>query len=116
MGRYLVVDGIENNSKCISYPMIDLIRNVLSNDKKLFGEDCFVLSQMEVADILYSANNLIGNDDLLKKYIEHNKESYHMNAPFEEIKDVFTSIHYTFSKVLAGMVFYEKKNIICEWE
>ena len=116
MGDYLIVDGIENNSKCISYPMARLIVAVLPEKDVYSGERSFLLKQKEVADILYIVNELICNDDLLQAYIDKHKGEYYMNSRFEEVKDVFTTIQQTFAKVLSRMVYFDIDVIVCLWE
>lgn len=116
MGSYLVIDGKENNSKSISYPMIDLMREILPEKKSLRGEAVFAMAQEEVAKTLYGITGILSNEQTLKEYINNHLEEYGMNNDFEEIKRNFEWIHRCFSKTLSEMVIYEKRNIICEWE
>lgn len=115
MGRYLIVDGIENNSKCISYPMARLIGTVYPK-KDVDNDDGFVLNQKEVANVLYSVNKLICDDKFLQNYINYHKDDYNMNSKFEEIKDVFIIIQQTFAKVLSRMVLNDTPCISCLWK
>lgn len=116
MGDYLIVDGIENNSKCISYPMAQLIVSVLPKKDVYNEERCFLLKQYEVAAILYTANKLIRDDDLLQSYIDKHKGEYNMDSGLEEVKYVFTTIQQTFAEVLSKMVYYDNDIIVCQWE
>lgn len=116
MGSYLVVDGKENNSKSISYLMIDLMREILTEKKSLYGEKAFAMIQEEVAKVLYGTVELLSSEQTLKEYISNHSEEYGMSNNFEEIKQVFEWIHRCFSKVLSEMVILEKRNILCEWK
>lgn len=116
MGSYLIVDGKQNNSKSISYPMIDLMREMLPEKKSLNGERVFAMTQEETAKVLYGLTDILSDEWSLKDYVDNHSEEYGMNDDFEEIKENFEWIHRCFSKVLSEMVMLEKRNILCEWE
>lgn len=116
MGSYLIVDGKENNTKSISYLMINLMREMLPEKKSLHGERVFALTQEEVAEILYGITEILSNEWSLKEYIDTHSEEYGMSDNFKEIKENFEWIHRCFAKVLSEIIIYDKRNILCEWE
>ena len=117
MGRYLIVDGKENNTKIISYSMINLFREIFPEKKSLSGEDVFAFTQKEVAAILNNSTQLIKDDELLKQYIDKHSDDYGINdKKFEDIRETFIWIQICFSEILSNMVFYDRSAICCEWE
>lgn len=116
VGSYLIVDGKENNSKSISYPMINLMREILPEKKSLYGERVFAMTQDEVAKTLYGITEILNNEWTLKDYIKNHSEEYSMDDEFEEIKENFEWIHRCFAKILSEMIICDKRNILCEWE
>lgn len=116
MGSYLIIDGKENNTKSISYPMINLLRELLTEKKSLHGERVFAMTEEEVAEVLYGATELLSDEYSLKEYIERHSEEYGMDDDFKEIKENFEWIQRCFAKTLSEMVIYNKNNIVCEWE
>lgn len=116
MGSYLIVDGKENNSTNISYPMIDLLRELLPEKKSLHGEKVFAMTRDEVAVTLYAATELLSDKLELEQYIAGHSESYGMHDDFEKIKTRFEWIQQCFAKTLSEMILYDKDNIVCMWE
>lgn len=116
MGSYLIVDGKENNSKSISYSMINLMREILPEKKSLNGERVFAMTQDEVAKTLCGITEILSDEWTLKEYIENHSEEYGMDDEFEEIKENFEWIHKCFAKILSEMIICDKRNILCEWE
>lgn len=116
MGSYLVIDGNENNSKSISYSMINIMRGMLPEKKSLNGEIAFAMTQEEVAKVLYGITKILHDKLSLKDYIDNHSEEYGMDDVFGEIKENFEWIHKCLSKVLSEMVMLEERNILCEWE
>lgn len=116
MGSYLIIDGKENNTKSISYPMIDLMREILPEKKSLHGERVFAMTKEEVAKILYGITEILRDEWSLKDYIDNHSEEYGMADDFKEIKENFEWIHRCFAKTLSEMVICDKGKIFCEWE
>lgn len=121
MGSYLVVDGRENNSKGISYPMINIMRQILPDKKSLFdGERSFTLEKDEVAKILYNLNLITRDDNTLKNFFE-TIDCYGLekNESFEDKKETVLGIQNCFTDVLCCMILNyeeERERIICYWE
>ena len=116
MGSYLIVDGKENNTKSISYPMIDLMRDILPEKNSLSGEDAFALTTREMATLLYNTTQLLKDDELLESYMEKHRECYDVkDATIEDVKDTISYIHRLFAEVLSEMVYDDKRTIVCEW-
>lgn len=116
MGSYLIIDGKQNNTKSISYPMINLIREILPERDDLNGAETFLLTKEEVAGVLYGIAELLGEEGMLEDYIDSHSGDYGMHGGFREIKGNFGWIHRCFSRVLSEMVICDKKKIVCRWE
>lgn len=117
LGRYLIVDGKENNTKIISYPMINLFREIFPEKKSLSGEDAFAFTRKEVAAILNNSTQLLKDDELLKQYIDKHSDDYGIKGEeFKDIKEIFERIQRDFAEILADMVFHDRRCICCEWE
>lgn len=116
MGSYLIVNGKENNTKSISYPMINLLREILPEKKSLFDCNRFTLTKIDVATIVYNTTELLEDDDLLACYINRHSNDYGMDRDFESIKKVFEYIQRLFAKKISDIVICDNFSIICEWE
>lgn len=116
MGRYLTVNGIENNAKSISYPMMTLIREICTGNEDVANEEMvFILSTKEVTSILQIVIGLLEDDGLMKEYVAGHFENYGMNQGLEEVKRVFKQIYTCFEKALSEMNLHDMEEIFCYW-
>lgn len=116
MGSYLVVNGYENNSKAISYPMIDLMREVLPDKKSLTGEEVFAMTKTEIAEVLSVCVPLARNEGgITDMYIEQNPDGYGLNKETDEVMRTFSTIEGILARVLSDMVIEGDNAVVCEW-
>lgn len=118
MGSYLVVNGIENNSKQASGAMIDLMRNALPDKKSLHGESIFALSPNELAEVTASAVTLARDPHLAVSFVQgvYQEGAY---CPFkdkddmDDIEDTYVRIALIFSQALSYVVMEDAEGVIC---
>lgn len=84
MGRYLVVETTQNNSKSISYLMASIIKDVAGNEN--FNGN-WHLSQESIAKCIIGARSLLQSEDKLKAYMKKHEDNYWTtSSSTEEIK------------------------------
>lgn len=114
MGSYLNFGGIENNCKSISYPMANIIRDVLPEVEQN-GHDGWKLKKKHVAKLAKFTNMLLNEDGLLENYIDNHKNDYGFDDTVEKIEERFKQIHHDFTTALIDMVINKKKYICAKW-
>lgn len=120
MGSYLVVNGIENNSKQTSSAMIDLMRQMLPDKKSLHGESIFALSPEELAEVTASATMFARDPYLAVDFVQcvYQEGVY---CPFknkddvDDIEETYTKIALIFSQALSYVVMEDAEGVICSW-
>ena len=114
MGRYLVVENTENNSKSISYLMASIIRDFVGNEN--FDGD-WHLSKKNVSCCIMAAKLLLDSEDKLQFYIEKHKENYWAGvSTIDEIKKHLQWIIICFADNLAAAICDEKDFLVVWWD
>lgn len=111
MGRYLVFNGRENNSKSVSYPMATIIRDVLPDTEKEYG---WTLKKKQVAKLAAFTMGLLEDNEILQAYIHKHEENYGFDH--KNFRKTIEKIHKDFLITLIEMVIQKQKSIDAEWE
>ena len=114
MGYYLEFDGKENNTKTISYPMANLIRDLFPKVPE--NDWGWKLKKKHVAALTYFTRILLESDKLLKSYIDEDNDWYGFeDCEYEEIRNNIDWMYRCFADTLARMVLKKEKHIKAVW-
>ena len=115
MGKYLIVDDRENNSKGVSSLMAYLIQILV---KKENLDDGWALKVDEVAKIIANVKYLMEDGNRIEAFFEDNKDKYWCSYAhsLKEGEELLQTVFNIFSIVLAEAILDDKKLIYAYWE
>ena len=116
MGRYLVVNDQENNTKSISYLMGDIIRDIIGTENATTF-DGWKLTRTDLSKCIIATESLFESEEKLNIYIDRHKDTYwaSVSKP-EEIRNNLQWIINCFANNLALMILNNKRHTDVWWK